>query len=191
MREIEPWIDEVAVVGAIGDPASSSLHYQMSVGGIRLIRTAEEEIREIWWKGLRLDKRNSKRKSPPVNLPLQPSAIDSKALEVQGLLKQINVHKPVNEIDQALNRLEPSLNEDLVLLRHCSDWKSAYIFFNWISNASRYSPGTGSYNEILDILGRMKRFNEVSQLLDEMSKRNMSLYQIACLDNQPLFKDQR
>ncbi|KAI3509820.1 hypothetical protein L1887_25343 [Cichorium endivia] len=114
----------------------------------------------------------------PIPCKDESSAIDSKALEVQGLLKQINVQKPVNEIEQALNRLELSLNEDLVLnvlRRHRSDWKSAYIFFNWLSNASGYSPGTGSYNEILDILGRMKRFNEVSQLLDEMSKRNKSL----------------
>ncbi|KAI3805629.1 hypothetical protein L1987_28179 [Smallanthus sonchifolius] len=101
------------------------------------------------------------------------SAVNGKALEIQNLL---NEQKTIN-IEQALTRFRPTLSEDLVLnvlRRHRSDWKSAYIFFNWVSNASGYSPGTGSYNEILDILGRMKRFNEACQLLDEMSKRNKS-----------------
>ncbi|KAK9049548.1 hypothetical protein SSX86_031482 [Deinandra increscens subsp. villosa] len=101
-------------------------------------------------------------------------AMNAKALEIQNLLKRTNG----NDIEQALTRLKLTLNEDLmlnVLRRHRSDWKPAYIFFNWVCNASGYSPGTGSYNEILDILGRMKRFNEVHQLLDEMSKRDKSL----------------
>lgn len=114
----------------------------------------------------------------PIPCKDESSAMDIKALEVQTLLKQLNGQKSLNEIEQALTLLALSLNEDLVLnvlRRHRSDWKSAYLFFNWVSNSSGYSPGTGSYNEILDILGRMKRFNEVSQLLDEMSKRNKSL----------------
>ncbi|KAK1439611.1 hypothetical protein QVD17_05431 [Tagetes erecta] len=101
-----------------------------------------------------------------------------KALQVQDLLKQIIGKKTVNEIEQALTRLKLTLTKDLVLnvlRRHRSDWQSAYVFFNWVCNASGYSPGTGSYNEILDILGRMKRFTEVHQVLDEMSKRNKSL----------------
>uniref|UniRef100_A0A3Q7HZ52 Pentatricopeptide repeat-containing protein n=1 Tax=Solanum lycopersicum TaxID=4081 RepID=A0A3Q7HZ52_SOLLC len=36
---------------------------------------------------------------------------------------------------------------------------------------SRYSPNTESFNEILDILGRMKHFDELNKVLDEMSKR--------------------
>ncbi|GJS66711.1 putative pentatricopeptide repeat-containing protein [Tanacetum coccineum] len=74
--------------------------------------------------------------------------------------------------------LKPSLNEDFilnVLRRNRSDWKQAFIFFKWVVNASGYSPGTGSYNEMLDTLGRMKRFDEAHQLLDEMSKRDKNL----------------
>ncbi|KAL4554325.1 hypothetical protein LXL04_039545 [Taraxacum kok-saghyz] len=111
----------------------------------------------------------------PVPSKDESSAMDSKALEVQALLKQINGH---HEIEQALTLLGLSVNEDLVLnilRRHRSDWKSAYLFFTWVSNSSGYSPGTGSYNEILDILGRFKRFTEVSQLLDEMSNKNNNL----------------
>ncbi|XP_024968288.1 putative pentatricopeptide repeat-containing protein At3g15200 [Cynara cardunculus var. scolymus] len=116
---------------------------------------------------------------PPAILTTdEQSAMDNKALQIQDLLKQMSEHKTVNEIEQALTGLGLSLNEDLVLnvlRRNRSDWKPAYMFFNWVSSASGYSPGTGSYNEILDILGRMKRFNELCQLLDEMSKRNKSL----------------
>lgn len=48
------------------------------------------------------------------------------------------------------------------------------MFFNWASRCgieSGYSPGCGVHNEILDILGRMRRFHEMTQLFDEMSKR--------------------
>ncbi|KAL8205476.1 hypothetical protein R6Q57_009027 [Mikania cordata] len=106
------------------------------------------------------------------------SAMNVKALEIQYLLKRINWQNSVTEIEQALTRLKLTLSEDLVLnvlRRHRSDWKSAYVFFNWVSNSSGYSLGTGSYNEILDNLGRMRRFVEVCQLLDEMSKRDKSL----------------
>ncbi|KAI3675010.1 hypothetical protein L1987_84591 [Smallanthus sonchifolius] len=59
---------------------------------------------------------------------------DELSLQIQNLLK-------INEIEQALTRFRPTLSEDLVLnvlRRHRSDWKSAYIFFNWVSNASGY-----------------------------------------------------
>uniref|UniRef100_K4BIJ4 Pentacotripeptide-repeat region of PRORP domain-containing protein n=1 Tax=Solanum lycopersicum TaxID=4081 RepID=K4BIJ4_SOLLC len=61
-----------------------------------------------------------------------------------------------------------------VLKRHRSDWKPTFIFFKWIlagENPCRYSPNTESFNEILDILGRMRHFDELNQVLDEMSKR--------------------
>ncbi|KAD3066813.1 hypothetical protein E3N88_34693 [Mikania micrantha] len=106
------------------------------------------------------------------------STMNVKALEIQDLLKRTNGQNSVTEIEQALTRLKVTLSEDLVLnvlRRHRSDWKSAYVFFNWVSNSNGYSLGTGSYNEILDILGRMRRFVEVCQLLDEMFKRDKSL----------------
>ncbi|XP_076936516.1 putative pentatricopeptide repeat-containing protein At3g15200, partial [Bidens hawaiensis] len=114
----------------------------------------------------------------PSNFNQDHTFTNSKALEIQTLLKQINTHKPVTEIEQALTRLNPGLTEELilnVLRRHRSDWKPAYVFFNWVSNTSGYSPETGSYNEIIDILGKMKRFKEAHQVLDEMSKRSKTL----------------
>lgn len=49
------------------------------------------------------------------------------------------------------------------------------MFFNWVSKAglskSGYSPSSDVYNEILDILGRTKRFEELNKVFDEMSKR--------------------
>ncbi|KAA8523936.1 hypothetical protein F0562_010359 [Nyssa sinensis] len=104
------------------------------------------------------------------------STMDNEALNVQNLLK-VQGNQSIDEIDLALNQCGVSLTEDLVLnvlRRHRSDWKSAYIFFNWVCrrrNGSGYIPGTGAYNEVLDILGRMKRFEELTQVLDEMSKR--------------------
>ncbi|XP_059662673.1 putative pentatricopeptide repeat-containing protein At3g15200 [Cornus florida] len=104
------------------------------------------------------------------------TSTDSDALRVQDLLK-VQGNKSMDEIDRALDQCGISLSEDLVLnvlRRHRSDWKIAYKFFNWVSrglNGSGYSPGTGVYNEILDILGRMKRFEELTQVFDEMSKK--------------------
>lgn len=114
---------------------------------------------------------------PPV-LSSDDYSIDNEALKVQNLLKDEG-NKTVDEIEQSLNHCGLSLNEDLVLnvlRRHRSDWKLAYTFFKWISrggNGSGYSPGSGAYNEILDVLGRMRRFEEVNQVLDLMSNRKI------------------
>ncbi|KAI4333643.1 hypothetical protein L6164_018423 [Bauhinia variegata] len=99
------------------------------------------------------------------------------ALFVQNLLK-FRRSKPIEQIEQALGQCGFELNDDLVLnvlRRHRSDWKPAYVFFNWISKVSiagnGYTPSSEVWNEILDILGKMKRFEEVNQVFDEMSKR--------------------
>ncbi|XP_057962971.1 putative pentatricopeptide repeat-containing protein At3g15200 [Malania oleifera] len=101
---------------------------------------------------------------------------DQSAIAVQDLLK-IHRDSSVEQLEQAFDRCGLSLNDDLVLnvlKRHRSDWKPAYLFFNWASRGGAgcgYAPGSGACNEILDILGKMKRFNELNQMLDEMSKR--------------------
>lgn len=103
---------------------------------------------------------------------------DNDALTYQNLLK-LQAHKPTDEIVRSLEKSSLSLNDDLVinvLQRHRSDWKPAYAFFNWVSggrNGSGYFPGSDAYNEILDILGRMNRFQELTQVFDEMRKRNI------------------
>ncbi|CAA7406473.1 unnamed protein product [Spirodela intermedia] len=53
-----------------------------------------------------------------------------------------------------------------VLRRHRSDWKAASSFFDWASVQEGYSHGSRAYNEMLDILGRMKQIKLMRQLFD-------------------------
>lgn len=101
---------------------------------------------------------------------------DQTAIFIQNILK-FRRDKPAEEIERALDRCGFVLTEDLVLnvlRRHRSDWKPAYVFFTWAckgGGGTGYLPGSDCFNEILDILGKMRAFDEVSQVLDEMSKR--------------------
>ncbi|PHT98817.1 hypothetical protein BC332_32236 [Capsicum chinense] len=96
------------------------------------------------------------------------------AVKVQALLKNEEADKKsVSDIFKSLSQCNFTLSEDFILSllkRHRSDWKPAFTFFKWVLG-SGYSPRTGSFNEIIDILGRMRRFDELNQLFDEMSKR--------------------
>ncbi|KAJ7981771.1 Pentatricopeptide repeat, partial [Quillaja saponaria] len=110
-------------------------------------------------------------------IKLQQDPFGQSATSVQNLLKHRR-DKSVEEIERALDLCGFVLNDDFVLnvlRRHRADWRPAYIFFNWASRESvgghGYIPGSDVYNEVLDILGTMKRFKEWSQVLDEMSKR--------------------
>lgn len=120
--------------------------------------------------------KNHKPTNPVLQNPPGNTSTDHEALEIQTLLK-IHFNGPVEEIEHRLDKCNLSLSEDLilnVLKRHRSNWKPAYTFFCWVCKAKNsfgYSPETSIYNEILDILGRMKRFEELLQVLDEMSRR--------------------
>ncbi|KAK6134589.1 hypothetical protein DH2020_031648 [Rehmannia glutinosa] len=119
---------------------------------------------------------NHKPTNPVLQNPPGNTSTDHEALKIQTLLK-IHSDRPIQEIAQRLDDCNVSLSEDLVLnvlKRHRSDWKPAYVFFCWVfktKNSIGFALGTSIYNEILDILGRMKRFGEVLQVLDEMSRR--------------------
>ncbi|AES79959.2 PPR superfamily protein [Medicago truncatula] len=79
--------------------------------------------------------------------------------------------KPTEQIERALNLtgIHPDSNLVLELLqRHRSDWKPAFIFFKWVTKTNNYTPSCEVYNEIINILGKMKRFEELHQVLDEM-----------------------
>ncbi|KAM0997881.1 hypothetical protein ACFX2I_007684 [Malus domestica] len=101
---------------------------------------------------------------------------DQTAVLIQNILK-FRRDKPAEEIEWALDRCGFVLTDCLVLdvlRRHRSDWKPAYAFFNWVckgGGGSGYMPGSDCYNEILDILGKMRAFDEVYQMLDEMRMR--------------------
>lgn len=105
------------------------------------------------------------------------NTFDKSAAFVQSLLK-FRRDKSTEEIERALNLAGFELNHDFVLnvlQRHRSDWRPAYVFFCWACKASlkgsEYSPSSCAYNEILDILGRTKRFEELNKVFDEMSSR--------------------
>ena len=102
------------------------------------------------------------------------------ALEVQTLLKN-KADKSVSDIFQSLSNCNFTLSEDFilnVLKRHRSDWKPAFIFFKWIlagENPCRYSPKTESFNEILDILGRMRRLMNSTKCLTKCLREKIWL----------------
>ncbi|XP_030511922.1 putative pentatricopeptide repeat-containing protein At3g15200 [Rhodamnia argentea] len=92
---------------------------------------------------------------------------------IQNMLRNL-MGSSIDETEKALDQCGFTLTDDLVtavVSRHASDWRPAYTFFNWVSKKSGYLPGSGVYNEILDVLGKMNRFGEVTQVLEEMSKR--------------------
>ncbi|KAK9092665.1 hypothetical protein Syun_027576 [Stephania yunnanensis] len=106
----------------------------------------------------------------------ESSILVEEAKRVQSLLK-FNGKNSMDKIEQSLDQCGVSLSEELVLMvlrRHRSDWQLAYLFFNWVRRRGgdgEYEPSTRVYNEMLDILGRLKRFQKVGQVFDEMSKR--------------------
>ncbi|KAK6934233.1 Pentatricopeptide repeat [Dillenia turbinata] len=104
--------------------------------------------------------------------------VDDSALKIQNLLKAQVGKSSEEELYRSLDQCEVLLTEDLVLnllRRHRSDWRPAYVFFNWAcergGTAPGFSPGSDVFSEILDILGKMRRFEELEKVLDEMSKR--------------------
>ncbi|WCJ32201.1 Tetratricopeptide repeat (TPR)-like superfamily protein [Euphorbia peplus] len=99
--------------------------------------------------------------------------VDVLAMKIQNVLKKFR-DCPTRKIELALKQCSPTMTEDLimnVLKRHRSDWKQAYIFFNCVSKGGQIIIDSTIYNEILDILGKMGRFDELTQVLDEMSKK--------------------
>ncbi|KAL9145854.1 hypothetical protein ABFS82_13G071500 [Erythranthe guttata] len=113
--------------------------------------------------------------SPLQNPPTNPSD-DHQALKIQTLLKT-HSGEPTEEIERRLDECNLSLSDDSILNmleRHRSDWKPSYAFFSWVrrtKNSTGFAPNTPIYNKILDTLGRMKRFQELHQVLVEMSSR--------------------
>ncbi|KAK1274802.1 putative pentatricopeptide repeat-containing protein [Acorus gramineus] len=93
-------------------------------------------------------------------------------MTIQHMLKRIANEA---EIETALDGCEIPMSEELVLQvlrRHRSDWKLALAFFNWSSARQRHSHGPKPYNEMLDILGRMRQLDSMRGLLDSIPKSN-------------------
>lgn len=93
---------------------------------------------------------------------------------VQSLLNNPRASSSGEAVERALDECGLDLSEDSVvdvIKRHSFDWKPAYAFFNWASRRSGSSFGSVVYNEILDVLGKTRRFHEIKQVLDEMTER--------------------
>ncbi|XP_031476835.1 pentatricopeptide repeat-containing protein At3g22670, mitochondrial-like [Nymphaea colorata] len=61
---------------------------------------------------------------------------------------------------------------DRVLKRFSNDWKSALSFFRWVGSQRNYSHDADSYNAMVDILGKMKQFDEMWDLVEEMNQQS-------------------
>nr|CAD1828372.1 unnamed protein product [Ananas comosus var. bracteatus] len=89
---------------------------------------------------------------------------------IETVLKSIDEN---SELEMALDQFSSKINEDVViqiLRRHRSDYKLALSFFTWASMQPCYTHGLRAYNEMLDILGRMKQIKLMRQLFDEIPK---------------------
>ncbi|CAI9105386.1 OLC1v1004297C1 [Oldenlandia corymbosa var. corymbosa] len=110
--------------------------------------------------------------------PDRDPKLDDDAIKIQAILK-LKSEKSIEEIGQSVSEISVCFSEDLVLnvlKRHRSDWKASYKFFRWVCLTKfpdGYRPGTGVYNVMLDILGRMHQFDKVHHMVDEMSKRKI------------------
>lgn len=90
------------------------------------------------------------------------------AIMIQEILKS---YENDCQLETTLNQCKLSVNEELVvqvLQRHRSDWKPALSFFNWASAQKGYCHGSRAYNDMLDILGRMKQIKMMRQVFDEI-----------------------
>ncbi|XP_056683199.1 pentatricopeptide repeat-containing protein At3g22670, mitochondrial [Spinacia oleracea] len=69
------------------------------------------------------------------------------------------------------NRID--LSESLVekiLLKFCNDWIPAFGFFKWAKGQTDFMPSENCYNLMVDILGKLKKFELMWELLEEMHK---------------------
>ncbi|VVA97697.1 unnamed protein product [Arabis nemorensis] len=95
-------------------------------------------------------------------------------VDVNNILKNHRGSSP-EEIKRILDKCGIVLTQGLVLEvvnRNRSDWRPAYILYQLIRKQSVYISSSVVYNEILDVLGKMRRFEEFHQVFDEMSKRD-------------------
>lgn len=95
-------------------------------------------------------------------------------VDVNNILKNHRESSP-EEIERILDKCGIVLTEEVVLEvvnRNLSDWRPAYILYQLILKQSVYLSSSLVYNEILDVLGKMRRFEEFHQVFDEMSMRD-------------------
>ncbi|KAM6594879.1 hypothetical protein CsatA_002582 [Cannabis sativa] len=75
------------------------------------------------------------------------------------------------EVAQDLNRCGLTLSDSIVqhfLMRFSNEWILAFDFFNWAQTQTDYKHSPESYNLMVDILGKAKKFELLWDLIDEM-----------------------
>lgn len=78
-----------------------------------------------------------------------------------------------SDVVRALNFCNVNLSETLVeqlLKRFSNDWIAAFGFFKWAKLQDGYKPSIRSYNSMVDILGKSKKFHLLWDLVEEMDK---------------------
>ncbi|XP_068668870.1 putative pentatricopeptide repeat-containing protein At3g15200 [Aristolochia californica] len=90
------------------------------------------------------------------------------ATMIQNLMK---AHESHSVLESALAQQEILVSKELVcevLRRHHSQWKLSLFFFNWAQSKQGYSHDSHAYNQMLDILGKMKQFKLMRQLVESI-----------------------
>ncbi|XVF70142.1 hypothetical protein PTKIN_Ptkin11bG0138400 [Pterospermum kingtungense] len=111
--------------------------------------------------------------NPDESIDLHQYPDEKHSLKLLSILKN-HRNSSIQEIELALDQCEVTITESLALdlvRRNQSDWKLAYICFEWVSKKGGNSLGFDVYNEILDILGKMHRFEELTKVFDKMFER--------------------
>ncbi|KAF8047655.1 hypothetical protein N665_2895s0003 [Sinapis alba] len=102
------------------------------------------------------------------------------AVDVHNVLKNHRGSSP-EEIERILDKCGIVLTEGLifeVVNRNRSDWKPAYTLSRLILKKPVNLSSSSVYNEILDVLGKLRRFEEFHQVFDEMSERDEKTYEV-------------
>ncbi|KAJ4790540.1 Pentatricopeptide repeat-containing protein [Rhynchospora pubera] len=83
--------------------------------------------------------------------------------------------------NEVLSKFQLSSNlVDSLIQKFGDDWKSALGFFNWANSHPSYKHTTYAYNRMIDLVGKMKKFDAMWNLLYESySTRSLSLDTVA------------
>ena len=95
--------------------------------------------------------------------------IDSDIDKISKLLKFR--HASVDDFVHALGGCGVCVSESLVeqvLKRFSNDWIPAFGYFKWAKSQTAYRHSANSYDSMVDVLGKLKKFDLMWQLVEEM-----------------------
>uniref|UniRef100_A0A1D1YSX2 Pentatricopeptide repeat-containing protein At3g04130, mitochondrial n=1 Tax=Anthurium amnicola TaxID=1678845 RepID=A0A1D1YSX2_9ARAE len=110
-----------------------------------------------------------------------PFGLDEKeaARRIRGVISRI-INGTVDDVVEWLRRdrdcSEIQLSDSLVdslFGGFGDDWKSAMGFFRWAALCSGYKHSSGTYNKMVDLLGKMKQLNKMMDLVSEMREAGL------------------